>query len=139
MPCNSDYMNPTAAEKNSKQVASLLVHAYGVLGDVVPDWIASAATNQYGAPAQLDLLTQILCELCAHLSEADRTRVIYNAHNPKARELATWWEAHQAADKVREARERHDAEVKAMADAVGGVLTEDQKKLLREAVKTGAL
>lgn len=139
MPCNSDYMNPNAAEKNSKEVAGLIVYIEKKMGDETPGWITDAATDYYGAPARLDELTEILCSLCSVLSPAALEEVIYDAHNPKARELAAWWEEHQAADKAREARERHDAEVKSMADAVGGVLSEDQKKLLREAVKTGAL
>lgn len=139
MPCNSDYMNPTAAEKNSKQVAGLIVYIDKKMGDETPGWITAAASDYYGAPTRLVELTQILCSLCSVLSPAAAEEVIYDAHDATARELAAWWEEHQAADKAREERERHDAEVKAMADAVGGVLSEDQKKLLREAVKTGAL
>lgn len=139
MPCNSDYMNPTGAEANSKKIAELIVYIEKKMGDVTPGWIIDAASDYYGAPTRLIELTQTLCALCGNLSPAAAEEVIYDAHNATARELAAWWDEHQAADVAREARERHDAEVKAMANAVGGVLSEDQKKLLREAVKTGAL
>lgn len=139
MPCNSEYMNPNAQEAESKKVAGLIVYANQKLGETPDPSIVSIADNYYGAPAQCDYLTSILCTICRKLMDDERERVIYDAHDPKARELADWWERHQAHDQEREAAEAHAAQVKAMADAVGGVLSDDQKALLREAVNTGVL
>ncbi|AXQ68875.1 hypothetical protein HOU00_gp250 [Caulobacter phage CcrPW] len=139
MPCNSEYMNPNAQEIESRKVAGLIVYANQKLGETPDPTVVSYSQNTYGAPDQCDYLTSILCAICRKLMDDERERVIYDAHDPKARELADWWERHQAHDKKREEQEAHDAKVQAMADAVGGVLSEDQKALLREAVNTGVL
>lgn len=139
MPCNSEYMNPNAQEAESKKVAGLIVYANQKLGETPAPSVVTIAEEYYGAPDQCDYLTSVLCTICRKLTDDERERVIYDAHDVKARELADWWERHQAHDQKREAAEAHAAQVKAMADAVGGVLSDDQKALLREAVKTGAL
>ncbi|AFU88198.1 hypothetical protein CcrColossus_gp328 [Caulobacter phage CcrColossus] len=139
MPCNSEYMNPNAREIESKKVAGLIVYANLKLGETPDPEVVAISQTYYGAPQQCDYLTSILCSICRKMMDGERERVIYDAHDPKARELADWWERHQAHDKAREEQEAHSAQVKAMADAVGGVLSDDQKALLREAVKTGAL
>lgn len=139
MPCNSEYMNPNAQEAESKKVAGLIGYANQKLGETPDPSVVAIAENYYGAPDQCDYLTSVLCTICRKLMDDERERVIYDTHDPKARELADWWERHQAHDQQREAGEARTAQVKAMADAVGGVLSDEQKALLREAVKTGVL
>lgn len=50
----------------------------------------------------IDELTNLLCLKCKHIEE-DKVYadcIIYDGRNPKARELADWWEVHKDFDKL---------------------------------------
>lgn len=111
MPCNADYMNPSHAELNSKQVAQHLVFVQEALG-ITPDKVyVEAAKNYYGNLKMLDSFTQDLCDMLTNL-EANHPdsfeELVYCARDPQSRKLADWWEEHKAADEER--RKREDAE-----------------------------
>lgn len=112
MGCRSDYMEPRAAETESKLVAELVVHVYTHLKLRVPEWIDTASKHIYGAESELNTLTILLCSLCKKLDDDQQSKIIYNARNKTARKLASWWEAHQEADRRHEAE---DAEEKRKA------------------------
>lgn len=98
MPCNSEYMNPSQAEQNSKEVCGLLIYLSNKVGKTVPSWVGAAASNTYGNPRRLDEATQMLCALCQESGD----EVIYNdIRDPMCRRLADWWEEHKAADRAR--------------------------------------
>ena len=118
MGCRSDYMEPRAAERESKLVAELIVYVYTHLKLDVPEWISTAAEDMYGAESELNSLTILLCSLCKGMGEGQQNEIIYNARNKTARELASWWEAHQEADRRHEAEdaeEKRKAKLKASA------------------------
>lgn len=102
MPCNSDYMNPTAREAQSKRTCHLLAYALGQKGLAVPDWVRSAAVNSYGNVERLDEAVQLLCELCKQMTKEEQDSIIYDARIRTSRDLANWWEEHQNADIARE-------------------------------------
>ncbi len=139
MGCRNDYQEPNAREIESKAVANHIVFVGAEIGWMVPAWINAAAGATYGNPQKADELTQTLCLMISEMPDALKDRLIYNGRDAKARKLADWWDAHQAADKA-----RADAEIKAArlgqvaADVIAD-LTEEQKEAIRTAVRAGAL
>jgi hypothetical protein len=105
MPCNSDYLEASGQELESKRVCGLIVYLFGRLEKRVDPWIATAAEHYYGNLARLDEATKILCEACRSLTEEETEKHIYDAHDKGARDLASWWERHQEWDRRRVAEE----------------------------------
>jgi len=109
MGCNSEYMNPTQKEANSKHVASLLVYVQEQLdGNAVQEYSA-AANSIYGNIHLLDEMTAELCHALKLVVDGDEetyNRIVYDAKNPMSRKLADWWEQHVEADLKRKAREQ---------------------------------
>jgi len=102
MPCRSDYMEPTTREKELQRSAQLLLYVLRRLGIPPLPWVARQADSVYASDERS------VIELCATLRAMDpatREALIYNPHERDARDLATWWEEHQAADRAREAQE----------------------------------
>ena len=108
MPCRSDYMEPNAREAESKLVAKLLIYVLDSLNETHDDYnsIFNASVHFYGDQHRLDEWTAILCSKLKKLSKKQQDTIIYDGRLPKARLLADWWEKHQEADKLRNARER---------------------------------
>ena len=72
--------------------------------------------REYGIRS--DKIYEKLCGLIRSLDENSRDRIIYNARDPIARNLADWWEYEQARDKRRldqETREKRDRELREQA------------------------
>lgn len=109
MGCRSDYMEPNGHEKFLMRTATLLIYVRTYLGFEVTDthkkWI-----ELYGS----ELAVQELCALLNLLTKEEPDvleRILYG--DPKdrmARELASWWEDHQEADKKRIAKENFEKE-----------------------------
>lgn len=127
MGCRNDYMEPTAAEKTSKNIAELI--RYVLIGQQkpVPHMVDNAATNPYGDSQRLNHLTKWLCTLCTEMSAVEQNKFIYNGRVEMARKLATWWEQHQKDD------ERH-AEEDAEAERIEALKDSAKRKLTREEI-----
>lgn len=100
MPCNSDYLEPTGKEKQLRRVAQMYDWLLKQLEEDVPSKVHATATNQYAS----DDYTADLCARLTELEEQEfvnRFQTIMYAPNKMARELATWWEEHQEADRKR--------------------------------------
>lgn len=110
MPCNCDHMEPTQHEAESRRVAKHLVYVYNAKGWAakLPEWIAAAASDLYGNAAKVHVLTEELCTLLGSMSRADADRIVYDGRSERARNLASWWEAHQEADREKEERKAED-------------------------------
>lgn len=114
MPCNSDYMESTEVEKNSKEVAELI--EYIVESGIIDGWhrpetvepYLKAASENYGNPELLDEMTAFLCKVLSNFNEHQLETIVYNGRNKMSRRLADWWDAHQAADKARRAKEAEE-------------------------------
>jgi len=87
MPCRSDYMEPTARERENKRVAGFL-HEVGLR----PEY---KQVGQYGVQEGLDSLTALLCTWCKA-----------NDVTTKSLELQIWWRDHKKIDEARERREQ---------------------------------
>lgn len=106
MPCNCDYMEPNAAEKNTKQTAQNLIYVYKSLGKDIPSAYKDAAETYY---PNIHLLNEIVIDLCStirQMTDEQRDKIIYDGRNSDARKLADWWEKHQKADEARIKKEK---------------------------------
>lgn len=130
MGCNSDYMNPNAKERNSKEAATLLVYVLEARGETPLEWVYEAANNYYGSAKDLNTLVAALCDWCLNMSIEEQERIIYDAHNPVARRLAIWWEAHKKADKERIEKERNEARKQELIESAKSKLTAEEIKAL---------
>lgn len=107
MPCNSDYLAPNAREQELQRAAKLLVWVKTKLGKAVPDYAKKAAADIYGAGG--DRALKELCSTLKQMNKNKREELIYgNARDAVARDLADWWEQHQAADAAREQHEQEE-------------------------------
>jgi len=101
MPCQSDYLEVSGQELESKRVCELIIYLQEKMKKKTPEWIVKAAKDYYGNLARLDEVTKILCEHCRLLTKPEVEEYIYDAHNKTARKLANWWERHQEWDERR--------------------------------------
>ena len=101
MPCNSEHMKPTEAEKDTKETAKCLVYALKEL-DIKPvKWVVKASKECYTDTAKLDKLVKTLCAVCSNMTKKEQEKIIYNGKSQKARTLANWWDLHKKADAKR--------------------------------------
>lgn len=132
MPCNSEYLNPTAREREIKRAATLIVFALEGLGKKVPHDIKRRASDIYGADSirfrKDDSVINLLCKTVTNMSDADRERIVYNAHDKTSRDLAEWWETHQEADRKRIAREEAAAAERAARATAKAKLTPAERR-----------
>lgn len=106
MPCNSDYLNPTTKEAELQRVAKLIVHVCKRLGQVPSPSMVADAENQYCTNDHV----WVLCAKLNGIDEVTRELIIYDPYDRTSRDLANWWEDHQAADIEREQAEAAQAE-----------------------------
>lgn len=130
MPCNGDYLDPTAREAESKKVCGLLVYVLRELGQEIPEKVSKAAKEYYGDEKHLDANVASLCKLLRGLSKTAADRIIYDGRSRRARQLANWWEKHQRADKQRIQNEKNEAKVEAVRKRAIGKLTPLERKVL---------
>lgn len=131
MPCNSDYMEPTRYEKEIANSATLLVWLQTKLNQPIND-IEIKMSNPMNYPQQKDgdYIVAKLCSLVRSLSEEDFESYVYNAYDKTSRELATWWEEHEAADKERIQKELELQKLIEIRKAALSKLTAEEKKAL---------
>lgn len=105
MPCNTEYMEPTVAERQKRLAAQLLVFVYKKL-DLVPIHpdLQRAADDIYGGGAMGEENVRTLCSVLRGMPDEKKDGIIYNGRDPMSRKLADWWDEHQREDwKRREA------------------------------------
>lgn len=135
MPCRSDYLESTVREKESVLVATLLIFALSGLGQPVPKKYIETSENYYGNLDSLDADTAELCSLIQNMNNEDRERIVYDAHCVGSRRLATWWENHQEADRIRESNLAAEAKRKAhkaLEDKFKALTLEEKDALLKK-------
>ena len=133
MPCRSDYMEPTQRERLLQETAQLYGYVLVETGERVPERVANAANDTY---CRQDFVSH----LCAAITAMDvdtRHRVVYNAHDRTARRLADWWEEHQAADRMRIAREQAELRQQDQYEQVIAKLSDDEIAVLKKQWRVG--
>ena len=116
MGCRNDYMAANEREIASRRFCRMLDYLFVAIGREVPAWAAKGKDEYYGAPEHVNDATVLMCAAIREMSDEQRELVIYDAHSPVARELATFWEQHEAEDRKREAKETADAEAQRKRD-----------------------
>lgn len=102
MPCRTYENDPTSRQREIQRAAKLLIYVNEKTGATSPGWLLAQASNAYANDERC------VTELCATLKAMQpkrRETLVYNAHDANARDLAGWWEDHQAADAERERQE----------------------------------
>ena len=127
MPCNFDYLEPSSREKELQRAAGLLVYLRKQTGKKPETWSVKESDNCYASDERS------VTELCAALKAMDpkrRDTIVYNAHDKNARDLADWWEEHQAADAKREKKEAAERERKRTSKQALAKLSKKERKAL---------
>lgn len=119
-------MDPTHKEQELQRTAKLLLYVRKQLGLHVSRDVEIVATDQY---AEVDFVPQ-LCALLKGLNPEQFKAVVYNAYDPTSRDLANWWEAHEAADRAREALEAQETERDQIRRIALTKLTHEEKEAL---------
>lgn len=94
-------MNPSNKELRLRRNCQLYVYLLVSQGKEVPEAIQECA-NSY----DYDFLVDCVAQLSAEIESLDNDtfeRIMNNKESDKARELAYWWEMHQAANKLGDA------------------------------------
>lgn len=105
MPCRSDYLEATQLEKDSRRFCDLLCYVMERLGKIPPDWAVKAKDEYYGNAAKVNDAAVKLCALIRQMSPEQLNAIVYDGRSARARKLADFWDAHEEADKRREAEE----------------------------------
>lgn len=137
MGCRSDYLEPDAAEKNSKRVCALLIYVLTALNRAteIKPVMRHGADNVYGDIGYLNRGVVRLCSLCKNMTQQEQSTIIYDGRNEKARDLADWWEEHQKADAARLAKEAHDNAQTLLANQAKAKLSPAELQALLDANK----
>lgn len=127
MPCDSSYLGRSEREEQLQRAAKLLVFVRQATGVEPEPWALKQAGEYYAKDERA------VTELCAALKGMDpdqRERIVYDAHNRDARDLADWWEDHQQADAEREEKEKEEKERKKLAAAARKKLSQTEREAL---------
>lgn len=130
MGCRSDYMEPTARENESILVCGLIKYLFGEINKPIPSHVEEAAKAVYGKVETLDADTALLCDTLQNLPKKVAQTVVYDGSKKNARRLADWWEAHQEADRKREAAKKELAKRKKLAAAAKKKLSPAERNAL---------
>lgn len=136
MPCNSDYMEPTQAEINSKITAQNLIYVYRCLGNKVPGKYIEAAKHFYGDVSNLNNMVVELCAIIRGLTSTQLNEIVYDGRKKESRQLADWWEEHDAADRKREIEEYNKEREKELYEQAKAKLTGEEYYAIKKGLKT---
>jgi hypothetical protein len=138
MACNGEYLVANEVERESKRVANLIIYV-AVAAQLDAKYFfhkemdmnqVRKSTGYYGNAAAIDPLVRILCDIVGGFDEEQMTRIVYDGRLGHARDLAAWWQRHQAADVMR-VREEEAAKKKAkVREAALSKLSDEEKDAL---------
>jgi len=103
-------MEATSDETESRRLANLVMYLNDSLDITTSEDIKEAARSYYGNAEILDSLTAYTCGKIKRMDEETLNRVVYDGRNPTARQLADWYEQHEAIDRrrLREEKKREE-------------------------------
>lgn len=97
MPCRNDWDPPTKAQAENRRAAKLLIALNNIHGKTSSTQLLVDSTN----PVLDTDYVKVLCERLTFMDQSDRDNLLYgDARDRHARDLATWWEEHQALDEA---------------------------------------
>lgn len=124
MPCSSEYLNPNQREQEFQRAAQLLIYVRTQLNKDISLGLEQAAKDIY---CRIDFVPD-LCSVIKDMTEEQLNSIVYNAKSSVSRNLANWWEEHQAADAAREKKEKEYAERRRIQREVLAKMTEEERK-----------
>ena len=126
MPCNCDYMNSTVLEREISRVYCLLeeIETGKPVDTKSGNW-DGYHPSVYGQVTRIEQHDEAVAKLCSILR---KTRNI----KKYSLEMQMWWRDHQAADRAREAKERKEAEEKALAKSAMQKITKEELSALKK-------
>ncbi len=127
MPCISP--EPAYSQKAAHLAARLLVYVNEKLGVKTPKNIIAASLDEF-THEKHSKLAPMLCSKISAMGDDLRDQIVYNAKDPLSRELANWWEKHEAEDQKRLREELQEKKDKKARDKAIAKLTPREKKLL---------
>lgn len=127
MPCNSDHLKATNREAELQLAAQLCVFVAEKTNQSPLFKFQQEARNYYAEDVGQ---TEWLCEAIRNMDEDELDRIVYNGRDTTSRTLADWWEAHQEADRQREAAEAIQAKSQALRESGLAKLTRAEKEAL---------
>ena len=144
MPCQSDYMEPNAQERESKTTAQLLfmISKHDLIGEfMITDVklaVSNASDSYYGDREYLETFTQHLCKACQKLAGGRKVfsptvladLILKTSGDKNVFKLAEWWEKHLKADRKREEAEAKQKESEAVRQAALSKLTPEEISVL---------
>lgn len=135
MPCDSSYMAPTGYELEIVATAKLLKYIALDLGHEVDPTVGRLSQDRNYTEvtrAVGDKLVATLCRVMHELPDEVVERLAYVNRCREARQLADWWEEHQAADRKRdEAKKKTDLDRGYLFPKGSGVPSHKKDEILK--------
>jgi len=132
MPCNSNYLNPTNLESETRKVIDMYLWLESNFKGI-PDRKASKVEKNstiYFSKSESDYFINLLCKRCTELAKRNQLDSLLNKANRMSRNLANWWEDHQEADEIRKDLEKKKKQDEKLKKSALSKLSNKEKKIL---------
>lgn len=106
-------MEPTNLECLLRHTATLLIWLREKTGLKVSEHLRKQAATLYADDRSM---VPELCHILRCLKPEALEEIVYDSHDPMARQLADWWETHLEADRKREEEERQEEKKKQLRE-----------------------
>ena len=128
MGCRSDYLAPTDKERAMRDAAIYQCRVLGRLKRKIPKWLQKEAENHYASDERN---VTGLCAILKEIGKEARDKLLYSdAKDAQMRDVAAWWETHEAADKKRESEEKRAKRQDKLRESALAKLTPAERKAL---------
>lgn len=134
-PCNSEHMEPTYMEIESKHLCEHIVYLLPLLNRKVPSWAKSGAEDYYGNCPKRSEAEQILISTIESMTPAQKDRYIYDGRNKNARKLADWYDNYSEKYKTKLEKKQREKDLKDKAEDILSKLREGEVEILRNYLK----
>jgi hypothetical protein len=121
-------MDPTNKEIQLQRTARLLKFVNQQLDIPVSQKLREAAKNSYCT----DDYVPVLCKTIRGMTEDQLNTIVYNGRDATSRDLADWWDEHEAADRRREAKEQERARQQALAESAMQKISREELVALKK-------
>jgi hypothetical protein len=121
-------MDPTNKEIQLQRTARLLKFVNQQLDIPVSQKLQEAAKNTWCR----DDYVPVLCKTIRGMTEDQLNTIVYNGRDATSRDLADWWDEHEAADRRREAKEQEQARQQALAESAMQKISREELAALKK-------
>jgi len=137
MPCNSEYMEPTYGEIQSRKVCQMIWNLHKKLNttDKASKWVINAKDSFYGDQGSLPDAENLLYRMIKSLSKKELDLHIYNARSKESRELADWFEDFDKEMKDEKKRNERKKQQKKQVESILSKLRAEEVEILKNYLK----